>query len=201
MKNYRLGITGGIGSGKTVVTRIFQSLGIPIYNADSEAKRLISNSPILKVQIENVFGPSAYMPNGTLNRIFIAEAIQSDSEKQLALNALVHPVVEQDFEDWARKSTLAPYLAKEAALLFEAGTNRHCTQVLNINAPIAIRIARTQARDSQRSLAQIESIIQKQLSDQERTNLADFNIDNDGKSLIIPQVIAIHKQILASLAR
>lgn len=189
-----VGITGGIGSGKSTVCRIFETLGIPIYRADDRAKYLMQNDADLVQKIKTTFGEEAYI-NGQLNRPFLAKTIFSDSNKTAKINALVHPVVGNDFNHWQREQQ-APYVLKEAALMIESGSYKQLDFLINVFASIETRIQRVQKRDPQRSLEEIHGIIDKQVSEEQRTALSDFRIDNDGSSLIIPQVLAIHQQLL-----
>jgi len=189
-----VGITGGIGSGKSTVCGIFETLGIPIYQADDRAKYLMQNDADLVQKIKTTFGEEAYI-NGQLNRPFLAKTIFSDSNKTAKINALVHPVVGNDFNHWQREQP-APYVLKEAALMIESGSFKQLDFLINVFASIETRIQRVQKRDPQRSLEEIHGIIDKQVSEEQRTALSDFRIDNDGSSLIIPQVLAIHQQLL-----
>ncbi|MEP3386785.1 MAG: dephospho-CoA kinase [Reichenbachiella sp.] len=189
-----VGITGGIGSGKSTVCRIFETLGIPIYQADDRAKYLMQNDVDLVQKIKTTFGEKAYI-NGQLNRPFLAKTIFRDSNKTAQINALVHPVVGNDFNHWQREQQ-APYVLKEAALIIESGSYKQLDFLINVFASIETRIQRVQKRDPQRSLEEIHGIIDKQVSEEQRTALSGFRIDNDGSSLIIPQVLAIHQQLL-----
>ncbi|MDW3208898.1 MAG: dephospho-CoA kinase [Reichenbachiella sp.] len=190
-----VGITGGIGSGKSTVCRIFETLGIPVYNADDRAKYLMQNDADLVQNIKTTFGEEAYT-NGQLNRAFLAKTIFHDSNKTAQINALVHPVVGNDFNHWQGEQQ-APYVLKEAALMIESGSYKQLDFLINVFASIETRIQRVQKRDPQRSLEEINGIIDKQVSEEQRTERSDFVIDNDGSCLIIPQVLAIHQQLLS----
>jgi dephospho-CoA kinase len=198
MKNHKpflVGITGGIGSGKSTVARIFSILGIPIYYADERAKWLMANDPELKKQILNNFGSESYSEEGVLNRAFLASKVFSDEEKVKIINALVHPAVVADFEKWAHDQN-SPYVLKEAALLFETGSYKDLDKVINVSSPIKIRISRVLMRDPHRNEKQVNDIIDKQLPDEEKNKLADFVIKNTDNKMLIPQVLEIHKQLL-----
>jgi dephospho-CoA kinase len=198
MKNHKpflVGITGGIGSGKSTVARIFSILGIPIYYADERAKWLMANDPELKKQILNNFGSESYSEEGVLNRAFLASKVFSDEEKVKIINALVHPAVGADFEKWAHDQN-SPYVLKEAALLFETGSYKDLDKVINVSSPIKIRISRVLMRDPHRNEKQVNDIIDKQLPDEEKNKLADFVIKNTDNKMLIPQVLEIHKQLL-----
>lgn len=190
-----VGVTGGIGSGKSLICKIFETLGIPVYYADERAKWLQSNDDELVQAIKSAFGPGSYHEHGVLNRAFIASQVFENDEKLSLLNRLVHPKVAQDFQRWQQLHTQAPYVIKEAALLFETGSYQSLKKIINVNAPAALRIKRVLLRDHQRSKEQIVAIISKQWSDQERTKRADFTIENNESSHIVPKVLAIHHKL------
>jgi dephospho-CoA kinase len=191
-----VGITGGIGSGKSTVCKLFSLLGVPIYTADDRAKWLMSHDPELKIEILATFGPSAYSTTGELNRDYLAETVFSNPEKVAALNALVHPAVGKDFALWVNQQT-APYVIKEAALLFETGSAKALDCVINVSSPLRIRMARVLLRDPQRTEEQVNQIINQQLPDEEKNERADFSIKNTDNKLLLPQVIDIHTQLLS----
>lgn len=191
-----IGITGGIGSGKSTVCRIFQILGIPIYSADDRAKWLMANDAELKAGISNAFGAESYLEEGSVNRSFLAEKVFSDPEKVKQINALVHPAVGKDFRTWSEKQN-SPYVLKEAALLFETGSYRELDKVINVSSPLKIRVARILMRDPHRSEAQINHIIDQQMPDEEKNEKADFIIKNSDNKLLIPQVLDIHQKLNA----
>ncbi|WP_057939131.1 dephospho-CoA kinase [Algoriphagus resistens] len=190
-----VGITGGIGSGKSTVAKIFSILGIPIYSADDRAKWLMGNDERLKSQIKDAFGDKSYLPDGSLDRNFLAKTVFSDPEKVKTINALVHPAVGKDFSDWASIKTSA-YVLKEAALIFETGSNLSLDYVINVSSPLKVRIARTLMRDPFRSEEQVNQIINQQLPDEQKNELADFVIRNSDNKLLIPQVLKIHQQLI-----
>jgi dephospho-CoA kinase len=190
-----VGITGGIGSGKSTVCKLFTLLGVPIYTADERAKWLMSHDPQLKEQILAAFGPAAYQSNGELNRGYLAETVFSNPEKVASLNALVHPAVGKDFKHWVSQQT-APYLLKEAALLFETGAAKELNCVINVSSPLRVRMARVLLRDPHRTEEQVNQIINQQLPDEEKNERADFSIKNTDNKLLLPQVIALHEQLL-----
>jgi dephospho-CoA kinase len=189
-----VGITGGIGSGKSTVCKLFSLLGIPVYTADERAKWLMAQDPELRNQISNTFGEAAYSSTGELNRTFLAESVFPNPEKIAQLNALVHPAVKKDFEQWIASQT-APYLIKEAALLFETGAAKALDYVINVSSPLRIRTARILLRDPHRSEEQVNQIINQQLPDEEKNELADFCIKNTDNKLLIPQVLEVHEQL------
>ncbi|RIW16203.1 dephospho-CoA kinase [Algoriphagus lacus] len=192
-----VGITGGIGSGKSTVCHFFKLLGIPVYSADDRAKWLMVNDPDLKEKIISTFGEESYLSDGTVNRAFLAEKVFSDPEQVKKINSLVHPSVGKDFKTWAEKQT-SPYLLKEAALLFETGAAKELDYVINVSSPLKIRVARVLMRDPHRSEAQVNHIINQQMPDEEKSERSDFVIKNSENKLIIPQILEIHKKLCDS---
>jgi dephospho-CoA kinase len=191
-----LGITGGIGSGKTTVCQIFATLGIPIYYADERAKYLMSYDSVLIAGIIDLFGPAAYLEPQVLNRAHIAQVAFGDQSKLSQLNALVHPAVARDGLEWQAAQQGVPYTLKEAALLFESGSYRSLDQIIVVTAPLELRIARVMARDGA-TREEVEARIARQMPEEEKVRLADFVIHNDGRQALIPQVLAIHRNLLA----
>ena len=190
-----VGLTGGIGSGKTTVSKIFISLGIPVYYADDRAKWLMANDALLKEEIQNTFGKESYDEEGKLNRAYLAEQVFPDQQRLAQLNALVHPAVGRDFAAWVADNSHQPYLLKEAALIFEAGSYKALDKVIVVTSPKEERIRRVLLRDMQRSREQVLAIIDKQLSENERKRRADYLIDNSGKVLVIPQVMGLDQKL------
>ncbi len=188
-----VGITGGIGSGKSTICKVFSTLGIPVYEADSRAKMLMTQDPALIESIKEAFGESAYTPEGQLNRQHIAAQVFKDGNKVSILNQLVHPKVGEDFRAWAAAHQAYTYLLNEAALMFESGRYQDLDKVITVFAPEKLRIERVSKRDTQRSREEIQAIIHKQLSEEEKITRADYVIHNDGKQLVIPQVLKLHK--------
>lgn len=187
-----IGLTGGIGSGKSTIARIFQILGIPTYFADDRAKWLMANEPDLIQVIKATFGQEAYLEDGSVNRVFLSKEVFSDPEKVKKINSLVHPAVAKDFSSWAAKQT-SPYVLKEAALIFETGSFKDLDYVINVSSPLKVRIARVLMRDSHRSEEQVNQIINQQMPDETKNEMADFIIKNVDNKLLIPQVLKIHE--------
>lgn len=185
----KVGIAGGIGSGKTIVCDIFKVLGVPIYNADLEAKLIMNKSDQVRQAIIATFGDQTYQ-NGILNREFLAVQVFNDADQLAKLNAIVHPAVIQAAEDWADAQT-ASYSLKEASILFESGSYKKLDYTILVTAPVEIRIARVMARD-QVTREQVLARMNNQLPDEEKAKLADFVIINDGIQALIPQVMALH---------
>jgi dephospho-CoA kinase len=189
-----VGITGGIGSGKSTVCQLFRLLGIPVYSADDRAKQLMASDPTLKKQLLEEFGADSYLSNGSVNRAYLAEKVFSDPEKVKKINSFVHPAVGKDFRQWAENQS-APYLLKEAALLFETGAAEELDRVITVSSPLKIRMARVLARDPHRNEAQVNQIINQQLPDEQKNELADFVIKNTDTKLLTPQVLDIHRKL------
>lgn len=190
----KVGLTGGIGSGKSTVAKIFETLGIPVYYADLEAKRLMVEDTSLVEAIKELFGEEAYDANGRLNRAFIAQRAFPEPELLKKLEALVHPAVLRDGERWHAAQRDAPYTIKEAALLFESGSYRQLDKVITVFAPLELRIQRVMARDKS-AREDVEARIARQMPEDEKIALADFVVYNDGSRSLISQVWQIHKEL------
>lgn len=184
----KLGLTGGLGCGKSTVAELLRVSGIPVYDSDREAKRLMNTSSDLRSKIIDLFGDKAYLDE-TLNRSFIAAQVFGNPHLLQSLNSIVHPAVRRDFEDWATRQSLH-IVAVESAILFESGLSAHLTQVIVVTAPLELRVRRVMARD-QLDLAQINQRIASQMDEQQRISKADFVIHNDEKCALIPQVEGI----------
>lgn len=189
----KIGLTGGIGSGKSVVAKIFSVLGIPIYSADEASKRLMVEDEVLKSAITYHFGSAAYT-DGILNRHFLADLVFNDSEKLSLLNSLVHPATIADAAAWMQKQ-VAPYIIKEAALIFESGSNKSLDYIIGVDAPEEVRVKRVMARDNV-SARQVKERMNKQMDEQEKLRLCDYVIVNNEHQMIIPQVLALHEKFL-----
>ena len=193
----KVGITGGIGSGKTTVCEVFERLGVPVYYADKQAKYLMETDKKLREAIRQLFGDEAFDAENNLNRAFIAGIVFKDEEKLLALNALVHPAVKADYDSWnailARKEY--PYSLKEAALLVESGSYKDLDKLIVVSAPIEDRIKRVMARDNI-SEEQVKARIDAQLPESEKVKLADYVIDNNLIMELVPQVGKVHLDLL-----
>ena len=190
-----IGITGGIGSGKSLICKIFTTMNIPIYDADSRAKYLINNDLSLKISIKNLLGENAYSPSGEYNRAWVASQVFNNPDLLKQLNSLVHPCVHKDAREWVRKYPNSPFLLYEAALMKAAGANNIFDKVIVVNAPIDLRIKRIQARDK-RSEQEIKDIIARQISDEERLKIADYVIENDEKKPVLEQVLMLYEKFL-----
>jgi len=168
----QVGITGGIGSGKTTVCQIFEILNIPIYYADAEAKRLMVTNELLIQDIKDFLGPNAYLEDGQLNRAYIAEQVFGDEKKLARLNSIVHPAMYKDGQRWHQKQKDVPYTLKEAAILFESKGHLLMDQTILVVAPLETRLSRVMARDKA-TKEQVMARVSKQMPDSEKIPLAD----------------------------
>jgi dephospho-CoA kinase len=191
----KIGITGGIGSGKSTVCKIFATLGIPIYYSDDRAKWLMEHNPELVAGIKTLFGDDAYLSDGTLNRPLIAATAFNDANKLTQLNALVHPQVFTDGHIWQSEHSQYPYTLREAALIFESGIFRQLDKVITVYAPMGLRLQRVIARDGSTEEA-VKARMARQLSDEEKVRQSHYVIVNDGQEALIPQVMKIHWELL-----
>ena len=190
----RIGLTGGIGSGKTTVAHIFETLGIPVYYSDDAAKKIMNENVVLQQQIIQYFGEESYI-NGQLNRPYLAEVIFNNDEKRTLLNSLVHPLTIDDANNWMlQKNT--PYAIKEAALIFESDVWKHLDKVVGISAPYELRLQRAMQRDNI-SREAVEARMAKQMNEEEKMKRCDYILYNDEQQLLIPQVIALHERLTA----
>jgi dephospho-CoA kinase len=189
-----IGITGGIGSGKSLICKVFSILEIPVYDADSRAKALMNHDLVLKESIQNLLGEQAYTPTGEYNRAWVASQVFNNPELLKRLNALVHPRVRQDSQSWVQCNSKAPFLLYEAALMKAAGDGNFFDKVIMVNAPVELRIKRVQVRDK-RTEQEIRDIMARQISDAERFKIADYVIENDEKHSVLEQVLNLYLEI------
>lgn len=189
----KVGLTGGIGSGKSTIAEIFSHLGISIYLSDDKAKALMVSDDELKSKIIELFGHESYK-NGALNRAYIASKVFSDKAELDKLNAVVHPALKKDFDLWANKQK-SPYIIKEAAILFESGANEGLDKVVLVEAPKELRVKRVMHRDGV-SRESVLARMDKQWSDDRKRELSDYIIINDGERLVLEQVLKIHKELI-----
>jgi dephospho-CoA kinase len=189
----RVGITGGMGSGKTTITGIFETLGIPVYRADDAAKRLMNEDELLKAQLIQHFGNLTYV-NGLLNRPYLAAEVFNNKEKLNLLNSIVHPATISDGEKWMQQQT-APYAIKEAAIIFESGSQKYLDYIIGVYAPVTLRIHRSMKRDNITG-DEVNARMNRQMDDAIKMKLCDAVITNDEQQPLLPQVILIHEKIL-----
>ena len=187
-----VGLTGGIGSGKSTIAKEFAALGISVFNSDEQAKALIANNAQVKKRIIVAFGEEAYQ-NGEYNRAYIAQIVFNNSEKLAILNGIVHPALAKYFKQWAKKQT-SPYVLKEAAILFESGSYKDCDYIITVTAPEEVRIARVMARDHCTE-AQVRARMAQQWSDAQRIALSNAVIENINLESAKEQVKRIHIQL------
>jgi dephospho-CoA kinase len=189
----KVGLTGGIGSGKTTVAQIFEVLSIPVYYADAAARDLMNHDPELKKKIIASFGSEAYQ-NGELNRSYLGSVVFPDTEKLNLLNSIVHPVTIRDSANWM-KNQKTPYAIKEAALIFEAGLEKYLDYIIGVTAPESLRIQRVVERDHV-TMEKVLDRMRHQMDEMEKINRCDFVIQNDGTTALLPQVLALHEKLL-----
>ena len=190
----KVGITGGIGAGKTTVCKLFEKMDIPVYYADIEAKRLMTSNKELKQNIKELLGKEAYYRNGRLNRKYVASIVFKDKTKLEQLNALVHPAVAEDGKKWFKKQK-SKYALKEAALLVENASYKQLDYLIVVTAPIEMRIKRVVRRDKS-DYNQVKLRIANQLPEIQKKKVADFIIDNSGDVSLISQVWKIHRKLM-----
>ena len=189
----RVGLTGGIGSGKSTIAQIFEVLGIPVYYADISAKKLMNENADLRSSITNIFGEQAYT-NNILDRKYISSIVFSDPAKLQQLNALVHPATKKDGEAWMQEQT-SPYAIHEAALIFEAKVSDRLDLVIGVSSPIELRIKRAMERDKV-SREEVLKRMEQQLDEEVKMSKCDFVLINDEQQLLIPQVLVLHEKLV-----
>lgn len=190
----KVGITGGIGSGKTTICRVFEILGVPVFNADEVAKSIMTMDLTLITGIKKRFGPAAYFDNGDLNRKYLSGIVFHDAQALQALNELVHPAAIQAFKDWSAVQN-SPYCLHEAAILFESGAYKTCDYSILVSSTEVVRMERVMKRDGITE-PQVRAIMNKQMPEEEKEKLADFIVLNDDAHAVIPQVLKLHQIFL-----
>jgi dephospho-CoA kinase len=193
MNMLKVGITGGIGSGKSTLSKIFEVLGIPVYYADDASKRLMNEDEQLKEKIQLIFGKAAYA-NGKLDRAYLSSIVFNNPEKLMLLNSIVHPATILDANSWMKQQT-APYAIKEAALIFESGSQENLDKVIGVQAPLALRLQRVMQRDNT-DRNEVLRRMEMQMDEKIKMKLCDYIVYNDEQQLLIPQVIKIHESLL-----
>jgi len=193
----KVGITGGIGSGKTTVCKVFELLGVPVYYADIEAKQILDSNLEVKKNIINTFGNSVLNDEDKIDKKKLASLVFNNKENLEKLNSIVHPAVREHFENWLQQHSTQKYILKEAAILFESGSYKLVDKVIVVVAPLELKISRTIQRDKV-TKAEVELRISNQLNDDEKIKRSQFVIHNDEQQLLIPQILNIHDQITKS---
>jgi dephospho-CoA kinase len=190
----KIGITGGIGSGKTTVCRVFELQNIPVFYADLQAREIMSSDELLVAEVKSAFGADIYNSDGTLNRSKLASLVFNNDSLLAELNSLVHPAVFRAFDKWVQHQS-GPYVIKEAALLFESGSYKDCDATILVKSPYDLKLRRVAQRDSITE-ADIIKRMAKQMDDSEKETLCDYILQNDERELLIPQVLELHKNFL-----
>ena len=189
----RIGLTGGIGSGKSTAAQIFEVLGIPVYYADVEAKRLMNDNAELRSSIKKNFGEEAYI-NDSLYRKHVASIVFADPDKLALLNSIVHPATKKEAENWMRQQT-TPYAIHEAALIFEAKVSERLDYVIGVSSPQELRIKRATERDNV-TREEVLKRMNQQLDEEIKMSTCDFVLINDEEHLLIPQVLELHQKLI-----
>jgi len=197
LKTLKIGVTGGIGSGKSLVCSIFELYQIPVYYADDRAKGLMVSDISLVGEIVNLFGREAYLESGQLNRQNISEQIFNDKELLIKLNSLVHPAVHQDVSSWFQKQK-SPYAIEEAALIIESGNHRAFDHIILVSAPTELRIDRVMKRNNLNRNS-VLGRVNNQSTEQYKRKFADIEIINDGKHSLVQQVAHFHHKLLLNI--
>lgn len=190
----KIGITGGIGSGKSTICKVFELLGVPVFYADAESQKLLQTNKEIQHSIIKLFGDNILSSEGLIDRKKIGAIVFNDAHKLKSLNEIMHPAVFTHFENWVKKQVY-PYVIKEAAILFESGADKQLDKIITVTCPINLRIGRVMKRDGVTSQS-VEQRISNQWSDEEKIKHSQFIINNDECNLIIPQILFINQQLL-----
>lgn len=196
---YVVGLTGGIGSGKTIVSEVFKSIGIPVYNSDIEAKILMNTDSDIINKLKMIFGYNIYNSENQLDRKKLADLIFNNKDKLNTVNSIVHPPVKKHFQIWMNKQN-SLYVIKETAILFESGTYKDVDKIITVSAPLSLRIKRLILRDNSNKKKILERI-KNQLNDEYKIKNSDFVINNNNEELILPQILSIHNNLLNILKK
>ena len=194
---YEIAITGGIGSGKTFICKVFEKLGTPVYYADSKAKELVNSNQNLAHKIQSLLGKESYM-DGIYNTKYVANKVFNDAELLSKLNSIIHPAVAEDYRLWVIENNSSSYVLKESALIFELNLQKLFHKTIVVTAPNDLRTERIIKRDPWRNKTEIESIFEKQLNSEEAASQADFILATDESELLLPQIVKIHDSLIKS---
>jgi len=189
----KIGITGGIGSGKTLVSQIFSILGVPVFYADDVAKNIVDSDPDVRAAIMKYFGKDIYIKNYKINKKALSKIVFTDKHSLDRLNNIVHPVVQKKFNIWMTGNKNSKYIIKEAAIIFESNTYKELDGIICVAAPVELRIQRVIRRDKI-TKEEVIKRISNQIDENTRIQKSDYIINNDGKSLILPQILKLHNQ-------
>ena len=190
MNPYLIGITGGIGSGKSTVSQIISHLGYKVYNSDARAQEIINDNKLIKDKLIESFGSDIYQ-GSKLNKRYVSKLIFNDESAKNKINSIVHPEVIDDFKNWVKENIIEKFLFKESALLFESSSYKDLDRTVYVYSDRKIRIERVKKRDPHRSRNEIEKIIQNQISSDEANKLTDYKLVNDQKKLLLPKVVKL----------
>jgi dephospho-CoA kinase len=190
----RVGITGGIGSGKSTACAIFEQLGVPVFHADQETKEIYASNPLVRQQLIDEFGPEIYL-NGGLNRPLLAKLVFGNPTKLQWLNQLIHPLVNAKFENWCLTKSQHAYVVKEAAILFESGSYKNLHQIIGVLAPEDLRISRVMERDGVKK-SEVIARINQQMNQEELAKKCDYILHNDTEKSLVEQVLQLHKTLV-----
>ncbi len=194
-KLLQVGLTGGIGSGKSLVASIFELLGAPIYNSDQRAKYLMNHNELIIKRIQRLLGDEAYNSTGKIQSKYISDLVFNNKLLLQKLNAIVHPAVFYDYAEWVALQTF-PYIIKESALLVDTLVHQTVDKIIVVSAPLSLRINRVVKRD-QLSVSEVKARIQNQISQSELLKKADFVISNNEKKSLLPQILKVHQKLLS----
>ena len=194
-KPLQIGLTGAIGSGKTTVAKIFESLGIPVYYADDHSKNILQNNPAVKNEIIRQWGSSVLDAQGNIDKKALAAVVFVEATELKKLNAILHPLVAEDYRRWFDQQRAVPYVVKEAAILIESGSHASCDKIIVVEAPESVRLSRVMSRDDV-SATQVQQRNAQQMPQSEKIKFADYIIHNTDQKLLLPQVMEIHHKLI-----
>jgi dephospho-CoA kinase len=189
----KVGLTGNIGSGKSIISKIFSIYGVPVYHADQESGKFLSD-PFVKEKIVSFFGETILNTTGEIDKHSLADSVFSDKEKLMKLNSILHPLVVSDFLNWCRTFDKVPYIIQEAAIIYESGVAGIFDKIIHVSCPKEVAIERVVKRDGT-DADRVLKRMQFQMKDEEKAGLADFVILNDGIEMILPQITSIHEKL------